>query len=102
MEASATPVAATSSAPPKAPASASTATEARLRVRAPGGTWQGTLPAQSTLRQVEDAIKADGKASGNLKFSQTFPRKFFTEEEKEKSLKELGLVPNAALEASAA
>lgn len=33
-------------------------------------------------------------------FSQTFPRKFFTDEEKQKTLRELGLVPNAALEAA--
>lgn len=46
---------------------------------------------------------ADTEASlPSTQFSQTFPRKFFTDEEKSKTLKELGLVPNAALEASPA
>ncbi|CAO1630043.1 unnamed protein product [Parajaminaea phylloscopi] len=82
--------------------SASSASEARLRVRAPGGQWMGTLPAETTLSQVESMVREAGKADGPLKFSQTFPRKFFTDDEKAKTLKELGLVPNAALEASPA
>lgn len=117
---------------PSAGASASNASEARLRVRAPGGQWMGTVPADSTLVQVESMILEAGKADAPLKvsrhicsvintdgtadrslthlnlavilpqFSQTFPRKFFTDEEKTKSLRELGLVPNAALEATLA
>lgn len=82
--------------------STSTSTEARLRVRAPQGMWMGTLSAESTLSDVEAKMQAEGKASSNLNFSTTFPRKVFTAAEKAKTLRELGLVPNAALEASAA
>ncbi|PWY99130.1 hypothetical protein BCV70DRAFT_232629 [Testicularia cyperi] len=83
-------------------ASKSTANEARLRVRAPGGMWMGTLPADATLREVEEKVRADGKDGGatHLKFSTTFPRKFFDSSDANKTLRELGLVPNAALEAS--
>ncbi|CAO1617555.1 unnamed protein product [Sympodiomycopsis kandeliae] len=80
----------------------SNSNEARLRIRTPLGQWMGTLPAETTLSQVESMVKADGKADGPLKFSTTFPRKFFTDDEKSKTLKQLGLVPNAALEASPA
>ncbi|KAN0065449.1 hypothetical protein ACQY0O_001285 [Thecaphora frezii] len=89
------------SAGPKA--STSTANEARLRVRAPGGMWMGTMSADATLKEVEDKVRADGKSGGaaQLKFSTTFPRKFFDASDAGKTLRELGLVPNAALEASA-
>ncbi|CEH16877.1 dna-binding protein [Ceraceosorus bombacis] len=76
--------------------------EARLRVRAPKGTWTGTLPADKTLGDVAKLIQEAGMADGGLNFSTTFPRKQFGSAELGKSLKELGLVPNAALEASAA
>ncbi|EPQ30864.1 uncharacterized protein PFL1_01761 [Pseudozyma flocculosa PF-1] len=85
-------------------ASTSTSNEARLRVRAPGGMWMGTMSADATLQEVEDKVRADGKAGAatKLKFSTTFPRKFFEASDGAKTLRELGLVPNAALEASAA
>lgn len=55
---------------PTAPAApASTANEARLRVRAPGGQWMGTLPAETTLGQVESMVREAGKAEGPLKVS---------------------------------
>ncbi|SOV07858.1 related to chicken h-caldesmon, Uso1p and YKL201c [Ustilago sp. UG-2017a] len=84
-------------------ASTSSANEARLRVRAPGGMWMGTLPADATLGDVQDKIRAEGKDGGSaqLKFSTTFPRKFFDASDASKTLRELGLVPSAALEASA-
>ena len=90
----------------------SSASETRLRVRAPGGTWMGVLQATSTLVDVERAILVDGKGNGAsclvvrcntsdlTQFSTTFPRKTYDEAERTKTLKELGLVPNAALEAS--
>ncbi|SPO24073.1 related to chicken h-caldesmon, Uso1p and YKL201c [Ustilago trichophora] len=84
-------------------ASKSSANEARLRVRAPGGMWMGTLSADATLAEVAEKIKADGKDGGSaqLKFSTTFPRKFFEASDASKTLRELGLVPSAALEAAA-
>ena len=110
-------------------ASKSSANEARLRVRAPGGMWMGTLPADATLGDVAAKIKAEGKDGGahlkvsdeaatlyqiqthlkltlnlialHLQFSTTFPRKFFDASDASKTLRELGLVPSAALEASA-
>ncbi|PWN27629.1 hypothetical protein BDZ90DRAFT_279417 [Jaminaea rosea] len=98
----ATPAAAAGAAPAPPPQAkaASTANESRLRIRAPGGQWMGTVPAETTLKQVEQMVVDAGNAAGPLKFSQTFPRKFFTDEEKQKTLRELGLVPNAALEAA--
>lgn len=83
---------------PNAPASSSL--EARIRVRAPGGMWTGTMPADSTLNDVEKKMQSEGKAQSSLNFSTTFPRKVFTKEEKQKTLRDLGLVPSAALEAS--
>ncbi|GAC71389.1 RNA polymerase III subunit C11 [Moesziomyces antarcticus T-34] len=83
-------------------ASTSAANDARLRVRAPGGMWMGTLSADATLAEVADKIRAEGKDGGSaqLKFSTTFPRKFFDTSDATKTLRELGLVPSAALEAS--
>lgn len=46
-------------------ASKSSSNEARLRVRAPGGMWMGTLPADATLNDVADKIKAEGKDGGS-------------------------------------
>ncbi|PWN50865.1 hypothetical protein IE53DRAFT_75410 [Violaceomyces palustris] len=82
--------------------SASASNEARLRVKAPGGTWMGTLSADSTLQDVESKVREEGKDGGApaLKFSTTFPRKVFEASDMSKTLRELGLVPNAALEAS--
>lgn len=88
--------------PPTAAPSVTTSTsnEARLRVRCPNGTWQGTLPADTTLVELENRIQTDGQAEHGkpLNFTTTFPRKQLSE--KLSTLRELGLVPNAALEAS--
>ena len=46
-------------------ASKSSANEARLRVRAPGGMWTGTLPADATLNDVADKVRAEGKDGGS-------------------------------------
>ncbi|WFD42229.1 hypothetical protein MPSI1_000870 [Malassezia psittaci] len=90
--------------PPTKPSAVptSTANESRLRVRAPGGTWMGTLPATATLLDVQNAVLKDGKGGDavQLQFSTTFPRHIFTTGEQAKSLKELGLVPSAALESA--
>ncbi|WFC98152.1 hypothetical protein MYAM1_000876 [Malassezia yamatoensis] len=81
---------------------ASTANESRLRVRAPGGAWTGTLPSTATLLDVQNAVLKDGKGGDatRLQFSTTFPRHIFTADEQAKSLRELGLVPSAALESA--
>lgn len=64
----------------------------------------GVLPATATLADLESAILKAGHGGGAsmLQFSTTFPRRTFTAGERSASLKDLGLVPNAALEASAA
>ena len=76
-------------------------TETRLRVRAPGGIWMGTLSVDATLNDVEKAVLSDGKggSASSLAFSTTFPRKTYTSEEGSQTLQALGLFPNAALEA---
>lgn len=103
-EGTALPGAAQTPAPPPAAPRASTATEARLRVRAPGGQWTGTMAATATLTDVESAVLQDGKGGGasTLQFSTTFPRKTYSAADRSATLKELGLVPSAALEASSA
>ncbi|KDN47326.1 hypothetical protein K437DRAFT_255865 [Tilletiaria anomala UBC 951] len=100
------PVSALAAAPsvPRASGAGANAKESRLRVRLnTGEMWSGSLDADSgTLRDVEQKVIADGKSQGpKLELSTTFPRRIFTEEEKGRTLRELGLVPNAALEASA-
>ncbi|KAE8210708.1 hypothetical protein CF327_g5451 [Tilletia walkeri] len=81
--------------------------EARLRVRAPGGVmWMGTLPADSKLSEVLAKMEQEGKLAGSpagvgsVRLSNTFPRKQYTDADLGKTLSELGLVPNAGLEAS--
>lgn len=46
------------------PPKTSAATETRLRVRAPGGIWMGTMEVDATLRDVEKAVLQDGKGQG--------------------------------------
>ena len=85
----------------------SNASEARLRVRAPGGMWMGTLPADATLADVESAVNSQHGTAARLvvrwclQFATAFPRRVFTDAERGSSLRDLGLVPNAALDASA-
>lgn len=51
---------------PARPLKASTATETRLRVRAPGGVWMGTMSVDDTLGDVAQAVLRDGKGQGTL------------------------------------
>ncbi|KAK0564140.1 hypothetical protein OC861_004453 [Tilletia horrida] len=89
----------------RAGAGASGSNESRLRVRGPGFTWLGTLSADAKLRQVLESMEKDGKLAGapagisSVQLSNTFPRKQFTDADLDKTLSELGLVPNAGLEA---
>lgn len=68
----ATPAAPSAVRPPAPTATASNASETRLRVRTPAGQWMGTLPVEATLSQVETMIRDDGKAQGPLKVSTPF------------------------------
>ncbi|WFD29796.1 hypothetical protein MSPP1_000809 [Malassezia sp. CBS 17886] len=84
-----------------APRNTSTADETRLRVRSTAGNWTAVLNAAATLADVERTMLRDGHGQGAsaLEFSTTFPRKAYTGEEMSMSLRDLGLVPSAALEA---
>jgi len=85
--------------------SSGSGSEARLRVRGPGGVmWMGTLAAEAKLGEVLERMEKDGKLAGSpgvasVQLSNTFPRKQFTDADLGKTLAELGLVPNAGLEA---
>ncbi|WFD07590.1 hypothetical protein MVES1_002957 [Malassezia vespertilionis] len=91
------------SAPASAPAvqKPSLATETRIRVRAPGGMWTGTFSVDAVLSDVASAVRNGGLSGGaaKMEFSTPYPRRVYTEIDLTKTLGELGLVPNAALDA---
>ncbi|CAO3624862.1 unnamed protein product [Mucor fragilis] len=71
--------------------------EARIQVRAPGsGPITHTFDANATLNSVFDYLQSQGLANA-FTLSTTFPRKTFSAEDQQKTLKELNLVPSAAL-----
>ncbi|KAK0525671.1 hypothetical protein OC834_005081 [Tilletia horrida] len=90
----------------RAAGGASKSNEARLRVRGPGGVmWMGVLPADAKLRVVLEKMDQEGKLAGSggvgsVQLSNTFPRKQFTDADLDKTVADLGLVPNAGLEAA--
>lgn len=90
----ATPAAAAAAAPPKPKANQN---EARLRLQTPSGNIMKTLPAETTLFELAQAVESEtGTAVSS--FSTTFPRQTFQGDiDMSKTLKEAGLVPNAAL-----
>jgi hypothetical protein len=70
-------------------------TEARLQFRLPAGMpLTHTFNAQDTLQAVYDYVQANAGLAGFKIFS-SFPRKLL--DDKQKTLKELGLVPSSAL-----
>ncbi|CAO3657538.1 unnamed protein product [Mucor hiemalis] len=72
-------------------------TEARLQIRAPGsGPITHTFEANATLTEVYSYLQSQG-CTNTFTLSTTFPRKTFGSGDEGKSLKELGLVPSAAL-----
>lgn len=80
--------------------SAKNFTEARIQIRLQNGTaLTSTFPATDALEKVYEFVNTEGGAAvvPGFKLSQTFPRKVFGDEDKKKSLKELGLAPSAAL-----
>ncbi|KAG1177066.1 hypothetical protein G6F70_005303 [Rhizopus microsporus] len=71
--------------------------DARLQIRIPGmSPVTNTFSATSTLSEVYSFLQSQG-CTNPFTLSTTFPRKTFGEEDKEKTLKELNLVPSAAL-----
>ena len=88
---------------PKAPVNmpkvnASNATETRLQLRTPNGNLITTKNVQSTLKDLRDFVSNEQGIFGEaITFSTTFPAKTFQEDEINKTLKELNLIPSAAL-----
>lgn len=80
---------------PSQPKSSASYTEARLRLQTPGGTVQKSFPAETTLFEVAEALKADGTSVTN--FTMTFPRKVFETVDFGMTLREVGLVPSGVL-----
>ncbi|TIA87262.1 hypothetical protein E3P99_03296 [Wallemia hederae] len=78
--------------------SASNATETRLQLRTPNGTLTTTQKVESTLTDVSDFVASQQMVDAtDLTFSTTFPARTFTDAEMSQSLKQLELVPSAAL-----
>ncbi|OLL22557.1 hypothetical protein NEOLI_000760 [Neolecta irregularis DAH-3] len=73
-------------------------TTARLQFRMNGKTFSGTYDATETLLEVAQKIEPQsGVPAQHATFTLTFPKKVFTESERNKTLRELGLLPSAAL-----
>lgn len=75
---------------------ANTHIEARLRLQTPGGTVQKTFPAETTLFEVAEALKAESGEEVES-FTQTFPKKTYSREDFGMTLKEAGQVPSGVL-----
>ncbi len=76
---------------------AKTYTEARLQIRLPSGApIVQTFKAKETLSAVRLYVELNGGGSG-VKLMTSFPRRVFGEEDYEKPLEALGLVPSAVL-----
>lgn len=78
------------------PSTASTKTDARLRLQTPTGTIQKTIPADSLLGELASSL---GQEIGKdvISFTSNYPRKTFSGADFGQTLRELGLVPSAAL-----
>lgn len=93
IAAPAEPVAA--AAAPSKPKSSAAYTEARLRFQTSGGTVTKSFPAETTLFEVAEALKAEGTSVES--FMLTFPRKVFDTSDFGQTLREVGLVPSGVL-----
>lgn len=91
------PAAAEPAAPvvPSQPKSSASYTEARLRLQTPGGPVTKSFPAETTLFEVAEALKAEGTSVES--FTMTFPRKIFDSSDFGQTLREVGLVPSGVL-----
>ncbi|KAF8316662.1 hypothetical protein DL93DRAFT_2077943 [Clavulina sp. PMI_390] len=76
--------------------------DTRLQIRAAGGTITLTLPSDQTLGDAAQAAAAQNPSidPNTVSFTMNFPRKTFARADFTKSLRELGLTPSAALQAS--
>lgn len=81
---------------PVASKPASAYTETRLRFQTPKGNVMKTLPVETTLFEVVEALKSEDGIDVQS-FTQNFPRKVFNSEFFGETLKELGLTPSASL-----
>jgi hypothetical protein len=81
---------------PVASKPASAYTETRLRLQLPSGNIQKALPVETTLFEVAHMLREENGIDAQT-FTQNFPRKVFDSTEFGATLKELGLVPSAAL-----
>ncbi|KAM3420943.1 hypothetical protein BST61_g4177 [Cercospora zeina] len=79
-----------------APTKVANHSEARLRLQTPSGNVMKTLPAETTLFEVAEAIRQENGTNATS-FTQAFPRKTWSYEDFGMTLKEAGLVPSAAL-----
>lgn len=97
-EGRAPPVALTPTAVPTISGSAGpkTYTETRMRLTFPSGNIQRSFPIETTLFEVASVITQESGFEVTS-FMQAFPRKIFDMVDFGASLKELGLVPSAAL-----
>lgn len=80
---------------PSQPKSSASYTEARLRLQTPGGPVTKSFPAETTLFEVAEALKAEG--TNVESFTMTFPRKIFDTSDFGQTLREVGLVPSGVL-----
>ncbi|KAL9527267.1 UBX domain-containing protein [Sphaerulina musiva] len=79
-----------------APAKAANHSEARLRLQTGNGNIMKTMPADTTLFEVAEAIKQENGTTATS-FTQSWPKKTWKYEDFGMTLKEAGFVPSAAL-----
>ena len=75
---------------------ASAYTETRLRLQTASGNVMKTLPVETTLFEVAQALQTESGVKAQS-FVQNFPKKTFGLTEYGATLKELGLIPSASL-----
>lgn len=91
------PQAAPAPVPTQAPASVSNATVARIQFRLPdGSTVVNQFEATATLASVREFLNPR-LSNSQYRLSTSFPRRTFTDNENQSTLKELGLVPSTVL-----
>ena len=83
---------------PVASKPASAYTEARLALQTPSGRVQKTFPVETTLFEVASALATE-HGFQPTSFTQNYPKKTYSGIDFGQTLKELGLVPSAALRA---